>query len=106
MLFLALLILSSPILYNRVAWLYNSKVCFMNGGAWIRIGLAQEPACIITYLDAGKVCQSSEECMGKCVIYDPPIQGQPISGGVCKGTNSPFGCYAVIERPEFYACFD
>ena len=104
---IALLILCSPLLYNRVTWLYNSKVCSMNGGEWIPVGLAQEPACIYTYPDAGKACHSSEECMGACVIYDPPIQGQPMpSVGVCKTTNDPFGCYAPIEHPEIYACSD
>ena len=103
----ALFILISPLLYQRVVSFYNSKVCAMNGGEWIPIGSAQTPACIYIYPDGGKPCYSSEECMGGCVIYDPPIQGHPTpSVGICKDTSDPFGCYAPIERPERYWCVD
>ena len=90
-----------------VVWLYPRTSCTISGGDWEPIGLAQRPACIYTYPDAGKACQSSEECIGACVIYDLPAQGQPMpSAGVCKATNDPFGCYALIEHPEIYACSD
>lgn len=90
-----------------VVWLYPRTSCAISGGEWEPVGLAQEPACIYTYPDAGKACHSSEECMGACVIYDSPIQGQPTpSEGVCKTTNNPFVCYAPIENPETYGCSD
>lgn len=88
-------------------WIYPRTSCALSGGEWIPVGLAQEPACIHTYPDAGKACLSSEECTGACVIYDPPSQGQPTpSVGVCKTTNNPFVCYAPIEHPEIYGCSD
>jgi len=101
-----LLFLSLPWLYQELAGLYGRASCSLNGGEWKRVGLAQSLACVHTYPDAGKTCKSSDECEGYCVIYDPPIRGQPLPGGLCKGDNLPYGCFAVIEYPETYSCTD
>jgi len=104
---LALLIFCSPWLYHRLTLLYNSKVCSRSGGEWIPVGLAQEWACIYTYPDGGKPCDSSEECAGGCYIYEFPTEGQQMPNvGVCRYNSNPFECFAPIERPETYACSD
>ena len=102
-----LLILISPWLYRHASWLYNSKVCAMNGGVLTRVGMARTPFCTYPYPDGGKTCHSSEECIGGCVIYEPPIRGQPTpSAGVCRYDNNPFVCEAPIEDPDFFVCPD
>jgi hypothetical protein len=104
---IALFILISPWLYHRVMGLYNAKVCTMNDGEWVRGGMAETQFCLYSYEDGGKSCSSSEECMGACVIYESPIQGQPTpSIGVCKDNNNPFECFAIIEYPEMFGCAD
>ncbi len=97
---IALLILLSPRLYQGVVELYRSTECSISGGKWTVGGLAQVSFCLRTFPDAGKACQSSDECMGGCVLYD--ITGQP----VCKTNNDPFECYALIEYPHLFGCAD
>jgi hypothetical protein len=103
---IVLFLLLSPGLYQRAAWLYGRTTCSLSGGTWTRGGIAGTLFCVHTYPDAGKPCQSSDECMGGCVLYEV-IWGQPPPGeGVCKTNNDPFECFAPIEYPEFYGCAD
>ena len=90
------------------AWSYPRIACSFNGGKWVRDGLlAQAQYCRYVYSDGGRVCYSSQECMGACVITDRPVPGQPAPVvGECKRTNSPFGCYALVERPAQFVCRD
>ena len=74
---IVLFILSAPGLSWRTSWFFKSKVCAMNGGTLARAGMAGKPVCVHPYPDGGKPCSSSEECIGGCVIYEPPILGQP-----------------------------
>ena len=103
--FIGLLFLITPSLYQRASWFIRSKVCDMNGGELSRAGIEGKLVCIRPYSDGGKPCSSSEECEGGCVIYEPPIPGQPTpSVGVCRFSQPEFGCDAPIENPEFFAC--
>jgi hypothetical protein len=103
--FMALLILSTPILYQRTTWLIKSKACSMSGGELTHAGMEAKLMCIHPYPDGGKPCSSSKECIGGCVIYEPPVQGQPTpSVGVCRFSHPEFGCDAPIENPDFFAC--
>ena len=102
---MGLVVLITPSLYQRASWLIRSKVCDMNGGELSRAGMAGRPVCIRSYPDGGKPCTSSKECLGGCVIYEPPIQAQPTpSVGVCRYSSPSFGCDAPIENPDFFAC--
>jgi hypothetical protein len=103
---IALLILFSPRLYQGLAGLYRSARCVISGGKWTVGGLAEIPFCLRTFLDAGKPCKSSDECMGGCVLYEV-IVGQPTpSVGACRINNDPFVCHALIEYPHLYGCAD
>lgn len=61
------------------------------GNHWRPQGMAQIPACITTYSDAGKSCSASEQCQGDCIITNPK------KPAVCATTSSPFGCRVTIE---------
>ena len=105
--FVALLIFCLPWFYDQMVWLYKRNVCIRNGGEWTAGGMAARPFCLYTYPDRGKPCNSSEQCIGPCVVYEVPIQGQPTpSIGVCKDNNDPFECYATIEHPDIFGCAD
>jgi hypothetical protein len=102
---LALTVLCSPLFHTFVMRLYYNAPCLLRKN-WTPEGMGYESYCIINYPDAGKVCQSSSECLGGCVIYKPPVYGQVVLTGVCKDTSSPYGCFAYIEDPEDLACRD
>ena len=102
-----LLIFSSPWIYRRILSFYQGTVCAMNGGEWMVGGPGGvRRFCLYTYLDGGKSCSSSEECMGDCVIYD---LGQPTGDvGVCQENTHPYDrCFVIIELPELLrGCLD
>jgi hypothetical protein len=102
---IVLLIFSTPLLYRHLSWLYNSKICAMSGGALTRGGMGGTLLCVHPYFDGGKSCDSSKDCIGGCVLYDPPVSGQPTpSMGVCRYNDNPFVCEAGIEDPDFFVC--
>jgi len=93
--------------YPRVVLLYQSSVCAKDGGEWTMGGIAENQYCVYSFDDGGKSCHNSEECMGGCVIYDPPVFGQPLpTVGVCRYNSDPFVCHAPISYPDFYGCAD
>lgn len=61
------------------------------GNVWRPEGMAQIPTCISTYSDAGKQCDSSDDCQGSCMVTSPD---EP---AVCAADSSPFGCGSSIE---------
>lgn len=61
------------------------------GSHWKPQGMAQIPACITTYTDAGKSCTASDQCQGDCIVSNTE------KSAVCATTSSPFGCRATIE---------
>jgi hypothetical protein len=103
---IALLILLSPRLYRGAVDLYGRARCSISGGEWAIGGMAQSPFCLYTFPDGGKVCHSSEECMGGCVLYEIDLGQPPPSVGVCRINNDPFVCHAVIEYPHLFYCAD
>lgn len=62
------------------------------GNVWKPQGKAQIPACISTYSDAGKPCESSSDCQGKCMVTSAE------SSAVCASSSSRFGCGSSIEE--------
>ena len=106
---LALLIFSSPWIYQRVLSLYNSRVCAANGGTWMVGGPGGiRRFCLYTYPDGGKPCHGSEECIGSCVIYEEDLGQSPLDVGVCQENTHPYDrCFVIIELPELLrGCLD
>jgi hypothetical protein len=104
--FVALLILLSPWLYQRVVDLYGRASCSFSGGRWAVGGMAQSPFCLRTFPDAGKPCKSSDECMGGCVLSEGNVGQPPPSEWVCRIDNDPFQCTTIIEYPDLIVCHD
>lgn len=74
------------------------KHCKKNGGEVQRAGRMGLPHCVITYADAGKACQDSSECTGRCLLVN---SNEPVGArvtGTCQQNNLRFGCYAVVEN--------
>ncbi len=73
--------------------------CQKQGGSLQKQGMAQCYMCTIEYADAGKACSDGSECQGACLNYNDFIPaGKTNQQGQCAKTNSPFGCYQVIEK--------
>lgn len=65
--------------------------CKADGGRWEEQGILGISACISYYDDANKICTSSDECQGDCVVTE--VGGR----GFCAKNNSHFGCKSTIE---------
>ena len=74
--------------------------CEAAGGTVERVGRAGWEQCVQHYPDAGKACSGSDDCMGECRVRGDGTDiapGTPVEG-VCQATDTPFGCYAWVER--------
>ncbi len=69
------------------------KECTGSGGEWKRAGLAGNFLCVYTYSDGGESCDSSDECVGPCIVTS--VENPEPS---CKNDDNPFGCYNTIEN--------
>jgi hypothetical protein len=93
-----------------IQWLYPRATCAMIGGRWIRDGMfGQAQYCLHAYPDAGKECQSSEDCMGRCLAETNSSGVITVipTAGVCAPDNGAFGCFAIFENQEISGyCID
>ena len=83
--------------------------CATSGGSIVNAGLVGAPACRITTADAGKLCNDSSECEGRCLVDDwegdkPPRIGAD-SKGKCEASNLTFGCFAEIRGGKIGTAF-
>lgn len=84
-------------------WLYPRASCTLIRGRWIRDGIAgQAQYCLHSYPDAGKPCQSSEDCMGRCLVETNSSGVVPAipTAGVCAPDNRAFGCFFFFEQQK------
>jgi hypothetical protein len=81
---------------------YPRVSCAVSGGRWIRDGiLGQAQYCLRSYPDAGKACQSSNDCEGACILENYHSTSQPVpTAGVCAPDNKQFGCFDYLEYPN------
>jgi hypothetical protein len=81
---------------------YTDKECSAKGGSMQTAGRSGAPMCMVKYKDAGKSCKSDSDCKGQCRValgHENRIKqpGEKVAG-VCQATNSPFGCFATVEK--------
>ena len=63
------------------------------------IGMLGCYQCVVTYTDAGKACQDSSDCQGKCKNTGEFLDANAkTQSGQCASDSSPFGCYQAIEE--------
>ena len=93
-----------------IQWLYPRASCAVIGGRWVHDGMfGQAQYCLHSYPDAGKACQSSENCMGRCLAETNSsgvITVVP-TAGVCAPDNGAFGCFYIFQNQEISGyCID
>ncbi len=70
----------------------------------------QQPACVLTFKDAGKACKDGDDCAGDCMA--PSSGGFAVAGssvtGVCAVNDDPCGCKQTVEDGKATAaiCID
>ena len=92
---------NDPFAYQACVYPPNEMVqaCTAKGGAFSQQGMLGCYQCVVTYTDAGKACQDSSDCQGKCKntgeFLDASTKNQ---SGQCASDSSPFSCYQTIEE--------
>lgn len=90
-----------PLFYQACVYPPNEMVqaCRVKGGAFLQQGKLGCYQCVLSYTDAGKVCQDSSDCQGQCKNTGEFIDnGAKNQSGQCASDSSPFGCYQTIEK--------
>lgn len=97
----ALNIKSDPFSYQACVYPPNEMVqaCTAKGGAFSQQGRLGCYQCVVTYSDAGKACQDSSDCQGKCKSTGEFVEANTkTQSGQCASDSSPFGCRQIIEN--------
>jgi hypothetical protein len=78
--------------------------CLAEGGEWLPEGLAGIERCVRHSRDGGKPCSDGSECeFNRCLfggmgLPDEADLARDHVTGECARTDSPFGCFALIEK--------
>ena len=92
---------ADPLTYQACVYPPNELVqaCEVKGGTFLQQGRLGCYQCVLSYRDAGKVCQDGADCQGQCKntgeFIDSHANNQT---GQCASDSSTFGCYQTIER--------
>ncbi|MCF7917519.1 hypothetical protein K9L27_00745 [Candidatus Gracilibacteria bacterium] len=75
----------------------DGETCRNEGGSWIRGQNAERSyLCLKPYPDAGKSCENSEDCYGKCLGRMNPDTKE--YEGYCQKNNNPYGCFVEMKK--------
>ncbi len=92
---------NDPFAYQACVYPPNEVVqaCAAKGGAFSQQGMLGCYQCVVSYTDAGKTCQDSSNCQGKCKNTGEFVATSASNqSGQCASDSSPFGCYQMIEE--------
>jgi hypothetical protein len=86
----------------RTYYCFNPKLqqeCVAKGGNWQPEGMAGIPGCVMTSVDAGRVCKDGSECQFKlCTYKGARLEPGSIAYGTCAPTSSHFGCFVSVQN--------
>ncbi|UNU73211.1 hypothetical protein LU293_09070 [Moraxella nasovis] len=73
--------------------------CQKQGGVIKKVGMLGFDQCVITYLDAGKLCTKGDDCLSGTCEPDQNSRFNPNKpiNGICKADNNFFGCRSFIQ---------
>ena len=84
--------------------------CLSNGGEWRPVCRMQQPACVVTFADAGKACTDGDDCSGDCMAKSDGgfAQEGSTTPGFCAVNDDPCGCKQTVENGKATAaiCID
>jgi hypothetical protein len=84
--------------------------CVAKGGEWRPVCRMQQPACVVTFADAGKACSDGDDCAGDCMAKSDAgfaAEGKAVAG-FCAVNSDPCGCKQTVEDGKATAaiCID
>jgi len=71
--------------------------CTDAGGTVQRDGILGFYRCTQDLPDGGKACSNSSECLGRCLVQGE-VADDGTAVGACQRTDSPFGCFSMVEN--------
>ncbi len=74
----------------------DPDTCTQDGGEWKPVCMAQEPACITAFPDAGKSCTDGSQCTGDC-LAEGELADEANATGVCQRDDNPCGTFTRIN---------
>ena len=92
---------ADPLTYQACVYPPNELVqaCEVKGGTFLQQGRLGCYQCVLSYSDAGKVCQDGADCQGQCKNMGEFIDSHANNQtGQCASDSSTFGCYQTIEK--------
>ncbi len=72
------------------------EACRQKGGEIQDVCMAQMPACVAPYPDAGTPCRDSSECGGQCRYEGEEGDNGAEVQGECQENDDPCGCFAEV----------
>lgn len=83
--FASFFIYKSPFVFFKIHSIFTRVTCFGTNKKVLKWGFAHNTACVTTYPDAGKQCNSSTECLSQlCVVTTNNSQG------ICRGISEDY----------------
>jgi hypothetical protein len=74
----------------------TQAACLRDGGTWGPQGMQGIPGCVRPMADAGKACQTGNDCLAKKCLT---AKGNK-EHGLCAGTDQVFGCFDLFENGQ------
>jgi hypothetical protein len=93
---------------EKVPSLDTETACKAYGGNWQPVCLRGNPACVVTFKDAGKSCSDSSECSGRCTVTPGSVPSGTQTRGACTPNSNPCGCFQLVVngKADFALCVD
>ncbi len=76
----------------------SESACIELGGAWVRAGMADTELCMFRPTDAGKRCNSNDQCQTLCVAEAEAIPGEKAYGHCFSSSITLGSCIAMISK--------
>ena len=73
--------------------------CTAKGGEWRPVCRMQQPACVMTFADAGRACKDGDDCAGDCMAPSAGGGFAPDGAavtGACAVNDDPCGCKQTV----------
>jgi hypothetical protein len=86
--------------------------CAARGGIVKRVCITQSEFCVVPFKDAGKPCEDSSQCSGRCEVapefWNRSLKVGNAVKGVCQTNNDPCGCQSRVTqgKVEEIRCVD
>ena len=92
----------------QLSFFQNSPImrsvgCMISGGRMQSGSAESGNQCILSYIDGGRSCTNSSQCLGGCVTDKPENLGKK---GICRPTNSKQGCLTEITESKIWCLRD